>query len=96
MWLNNFIILLVVCLENTLEIRMTKPLIGITTYNTKNPFERDIASNLRIVGHAPDGVIEAVEISDHPYALGVQWHPEWMTDQPTMQKLFKSFVDASK
>lgn len=57
---------------------------------------KDLASNLRIVGHAPDGVIEAVELPDHPYALGVQWHPEWLTDQPAMQKLFKSFVDASK
>lgn len=56
---------------------------------------KDIASGLRIVGHAPDGVIEAVELPDHPYALGVQWHPEWLTDQPVMQRLFKSFVDAS-
>lgn len=55
---------------------------------------KDIASNLRIVGHAPDGVIEAVEIPDHPYAIGVQWHPEWLTDQAVMQRLFKSFVDA--
>lgn len=57
---------------------------------------KDLASNLRIVGHAPDGVIEAVELPEHPYALGVQWHPEWMTDQPAMQKLFKSFVDAAE
>jgi len=56
---------------------------------------KDIASGLRVVGHAPDGVIEAVELPDHPYALGVQWHPEWLTDQPAMQRLFKSFVDAS-
>jgi putative glutamine amidotransferase len=57
---------------------------------------KDLASNLRIVGHAPDGVIEAVEIPEHPYALGVQWHPEWLTDQIPMQKLFKSFVDAAE
>jgi putative glutamine amidotransferase len=56
---------------------------------------KDLASNLRIVGHAPDGVVEAVELVDHPYAIGVQWHPEWLTDQPVMRKLFKSFVDAS-
>lgn len=57
---------------------------------------KDVASNLRVVGHAPDGVIEAVELPDHPYAIGVQWHPEWLTDQPVTQRLFKSFVDASK
>jgi len=27
--------------------------------------------------------------------VAVQWHPEWLTDQPAMQKLFKSFVDAA-
>ncbi len=56
---------------------------------------KDIAPMLRVVGHAPDGVIEVVEIPDHPYALAVQWHPEWLTDQVPMQRLFKSFVDAA-
>lgn len=56
---------------------------------------KDVASSLKVVGHAPDGMIEAVELPDHPYAMGVQWHPEWLTDQPVMRRLFKSFVDAS-
>jgi putative glutamine amidotransferase len=54
----------------------------------------DIAPGLRAVGYAPDGLVEVVEISDHPYAVAVQWHPEWLTDQIPMQRLFKSFVDA--
>lgn len=57
---------------------------------------KDIASSLKVVGHAPDGVVEAVELPGHPYAIGVQWHPEWLTDQPVTRRLFKSFVDASK
>jgi putative glutamine amidotransferase len=57
---------------------------------------KDVASSLKVVGHAPDGLIEAVELPSHPYAMGVQWHPEWMTDQPVMRRLFKSFVDATK
>jgi putative glutamine amidotransferase len=56
---------------------------------------KDVASVLRVVGYAPDGVIEVVEIPDHPYALSVQWHPEWLTDQAPMQRLFKSFVNAA-
>lgn len=56
---------------------------------------KDIAPGLRVAGHAPDGLVEVVEIPDHPYAVAVQWHPEWLTDQPAMQKLFKSFVDAA-
>ncbi|MBI5945300.1 MAG: gamma-glutamyl-gamma-aminobutyrate hydrolase family protein [Chloroflexi bacterium] len=56
---------------------------------------KDIAPGLRVAGHAPDGLVEVVEIPDHPYAVAVQWHPEWLTDQPSMQRLFKSFVDAA-
>ena len=57
---------------------------------------KDIAPGLRVAGCAPDGLVEVVEIPDHPYAIAVQWHPEWLTDQPSMQRLFKSFVDAGK
>lgn len=57
---------------------------------------KDIAPGLRAAGHAPDGLVEVVEIPDHPYAVAVQWHPEWLTDQPAMQRLFNSFVDAGK
>ncbi|MFH1469419.1 MAG: gamma-glutamyl-gamma-aminobutyrate hydrolase family protein [Pseudomonadota bacterium] len=31
---------------------------------------------LRITGRAPDGVVEAIEAPDHPWCVGVQWHPE--------------------
>jgi putative glutamine amidotransferase len=56
---------------------------------------KDIAPSLKVAGHAPDGLVEVVEIPGHPYAVGVQWHPEWLTDQPVMRRLFKSFVDVS-
>ena len=56
---------------------------------------KDIAPLLRAVGHSPDGLVEVVELPDHPYAVAVQWHPEWLTDQVPMQRLFKSFVDAA-
>jgi putative glutamine amidotransferase len=56
---------------------------------------KDIAPSLRATGYAPDGLVEVVEMPGHPYAVSVQWHPEWITDQIPMQRLFKSFVDAA-
>ena len=56
---------------------------------------KDIAPGLRASGYSPDGLVEVVEMPDHPYAVSVQWHPEWLTDQVPMQRLFKSFVDAA-
>ena len=40
-----------------------------------------LAEGLSICSRAPDSLIEAVELSDttqHPFVLGVQWHPEIM------------------
>lgn len=56
---------------------------------------KHIAPALRVAGHAPDGLVEAVELPDHPFGLGVQWHPEWLTDQESTRKLFRRFVSAA-
>lgn len=56
---------------------------------------KEVAPSLRAASHASDGLVEAVELPGHPYAIGVQWHPEWLTDQPAMQHLFRSFVEAA-
>ena len=57
---------------------------------------KDIAPGARAVASAPDGVVEGVEIVDHPFAIGVQWHPEWMQDAPAQQGLFSALVSASR
>jgi len=57
---------------------------------------KDIAPSLRVAGHAPDGLVEAIELPDHPFGLAVQWHPEWLTDQAPTRNLFRNFVQASQ
>jgi putative glutamine amidotransferase len=44
-----------------------------------------------------DGLIEAIEIPEMTFGLGVQWHPEFLfhKDDDAL-KLFRAFVDASK
>jgi putative glutamine amidotransferase len=56
---------------------------------------KDVAPSVRAAGHAPDGLVEAIELADHPFGLAVQWHPEWLTDQEGTRNLFKKFVDAA-
>jgi putative glutamine amidotransferase len=56
---------------------------------------KDLAPALKAVAYAPDGVIEAVELPDHPFGIAVQWHPEWLIDQEPMRRLFKAFVAAA-
>lgn len=39
--------------------------------------------------------MEAIEKPDARFCLGVQWHPEWLSDaDPAMQGLFDAFVNA--
>ena len=57
---------------------------------------KDIAPSVRIAGYSPDGLVEAIELPDHPFGLAVQWHPEWLTDQAPTRNLFRKFVEAAK
>ena len=56
---------------------------------------KTLAKQLVATAHAPDGLIEAAEVSEHPFAIAVQWHPEWIPEQPASQALFKAFIAAA-
>ncbi len=56
---------------------------------------KDMAPSLRIAGYAPDGLVEAIELPNHPFGLAVQWHPEWLTDQQPTRNLFRKFIEAA-
>lgn len=52
-------------------------------------------SHLRVAATAPDGVIEAVESTEHKSIIGVQWHPECfcVRGDETMMPLFRWLHD---
>lgn len=51
-----------------------------------------LGDGLRPVAWAEDGVIEAVEHVEHPWCIGVQWHPEMQLDDAAQQRLFRALV----
>lgn len=53
------------------------------------------SSTLTVSAVAPDGIVEAVEIKDHPFGMGVQWHPEALGKDVPSQLLFKAFIQAA-
>ena len=56
-----------------------------------------VADGLQVTALAPDGVIEAVEVPGRRYAIGVQWHPEWMFEKwAEHRRLFEGLVSASE
>ncbi len=53
-------------------------------------------AGLQLTGTTPDGTyVEIVELSDHPYFLGCQFHPEFKSKPLEPHPLFSSFVKAS-
>ena len=55
-----------------------------------------LAPGLTASAFAPDGLIEAIEKSEGSYLVGVQWHPEELTEaHPPMYRLFADFVAAA-
>lgn len=52
-----------------------------------------VGEGLEVVSLAPDGVIEAVEMKDRRFVIGVQWHPERGYD--INKPLFDEFVKCS-
>ncbi|MBP1970439.1 putative glutamine amidotransferase [Virgibacillus natechei] len=57
---------------------------------------RDVSGSFQISGKASDGVVEAVESKKHPFALGLQWHPEAMatTDDVASLNIYEGFIAA--
>ncbi|MDO8784577.1 MAG: gamma-glutamyl-gamma-aminobutyrate hydrolase family protein, partial [Syntrophales bacterium] len=55
-----------------------------------------VKSDLRITGASPDGrLAEIVEIKDHPWFLGCQFHPEFKSRPTLPHPLFTEFIRAS-
>jgi len=55
------------------------------------------ASGLRFSGLSPDGVLpEIVERQDHPFFIGVQFHPELKSKPFDPHPIFKGFINAAR
>ena len=53
-----------------------------------------VGEGLVVSARSDDGVIQAVELPDHPYGVAVQWHPE--QDAEDDARLFAGLVDAAR
>lgn len=70
---------------------------SVTTTSGHHQAIKELGDGLRVVGTAPDGIIEAVEMPDHPWLVAVQWHPEVTAKQDkTQQAIFDALVEKAK
>jgi len=56
-----------------------------------------VGARLAITARAPDGIVEGLEAPDHPFCVGVQWHPEAMVaSHLVMRRLFEGLAEAAQ
>ncbi len=63
-------------------------------YEYNNDFREQLeTAGLKVAGTSPDGqIVEAIEISDHPFFIGTQFHPEYISRPLDPHPLFVEFV----
>lgn len=59
---------------------------------------RKVCNGFYVSGRSSDGIIEAIESSQHQFALGVQWHPESMmaSEDDVSVRIYRAFINACK
>ena len=51
---------------------------------------------MQVVGTSPDGtLVEVIEVPDHPWFVGVQYHPEFKSQPTRPHPLFAGFIGAA-
>lgn len=71
---------------------------GVKTISIMSAHHQAVKStgkDLVVSAQSTDGVAEAIEMTDHPFLIGVQWHPERDLDNEQSKKLFKAFINAA-
>lgn len=81
-------------LDSVLGQAIGKPRVSVNTYH-KQAIDQ-IGRGLYAAAHAPDGVIEAIEDPTLPLFVGVQWHPERISDEPEHRVIFELLVKTAQ
>ena len=77
-------------------VRAARADIGGVTINSFHHQAADkLGGGLRVAARAADGIVEAVEHPDHPFLVGVQWHPESMQERAEQRALFTGLLAAA-
>lgn len=61
-------------------------------YSNHHQAVRDLGKNLKVIARSEDGVIEALQRTDGPFGLFVQWHPEKGNDMEQRDAVYGSFI----
>ncbi len=67
----------------------------VKTNSSHHQAARTAGKGLEIVARASDGIVEALENKNHPFCIGVQWHPEFDVTNAD-KRIFEAFIKAAE
>ncbi len=70
---------------------LTETIVNSTHHQAIN----NIGEGLIVSAYANDGIVEAIESVNHKFAIGVEWHPEYLNKNNLDLDLFKALIAAS-
>ena len=89
-----------------MEGSITRRAYGVEMFNERhrhrfevnNAYRESLENHgLMAGGVSPDGkLVEIVETANHPFMVGVQFHPEFLSRPDRPHPLFREFIDAAK
>ena len=74
------------------EVSGHSPIIGKSYHHQA---VQAVGESLKVVSKSTDGTVEAIEATDRPWMIGVQWHPERTLEDSATTKLFQNFIQAA-
>ena len=82
-----------------LEDSLLSQIVGLNEFEVPSFHHQAIqtpAPGGKVVGWAPDGVLEAIEWPGGSFLMGVQWHPERAPQSLATQRLIAAFLQACR
>lgn len=64
--------------------------------NSRHRYKVTSTDDCSISAVSPDDVIEAIEIRDKKFIIGVQWHPEDLMEKEESTRLFNAFIESCR
>lgn len=49
-----------------------------------------------VTAREPNGVVQGIEVPEKSFVIGIQWHPEYLPQIPSQQRLFRRLVEEAR
>lgn len=64
-----------------------------TTNSMHHQGVRKLAAGVEAMAYGPGGLVEAVRLPELTFAVGLQWHPEYLGEQEGMNRIFEALIE---